>query len=102
MARKNVTGWSREFGEPISVPKGEPLITLRDASEYIRKPTKKRKAEERWQTAAQALATRGQRQRHAVAFRDRHAPSLKPRHEVMEGSRYRLVRSQRTLRADAR
>lgn len=48
-------GWSREFDEPIPVPKGEPLITLRDAGEYIRKLPKKRQADERWHMAAQAL-----------------------------------------------
>jgi len=27
--------WTREFDEPIPVPKGRQLVTLRDAGDYI-------------------------------------------------------------------
>jgi hypothetical protein len=29
------SGWSREFDEPIAVPDGGTLVTLRDAADYI-------------------------------------------------------------------
>jgi hypothetical protein len=30
-------GWSRKFDEPIPLPNGRQLVTLKDASTYIRK-----------------------------------------------------------------
>jgi hypothetical protein len=48
-------GWSREFDDPISLPRGRQLITLEDAGNYI---TKLPKAEHRvpeWQDAMEAL-----------------------------------------------
>jgi hypothetical protein len=29
--------WSGQFDEPIPLPKGKPLVTLRDAAHYITK-----------------------------------------------------------------
>ena len=29
--------WSTRFAEPIPVPKGKPLVTLKDAADYITK-----------------------------------------------------------------
>jgi hypothetical protein len=51
----NAMRWHRKFDEPIPLPKGEPLVTLRDAANYITKlPKAEHKAEE-WQAAMQAL-----------------------------------------------
>jgi hypothetical protein len=33
-------GWSSKFDEPIPLPNGKPLVTLRDAALYITKLTK--------------------------------------------------------------
>jgi hypothetical protein len=30
-------GWQRRFDEPIPLPNGKPLVTLRDAAHYITK-----------------------------------------------------------------
>jgi len=39
--------WDREFDEPIPLPKGKPLVTLRDAALYITKlPNAEHDAEE--------------------------------------------------------
>jgi hypothetical protein len=47
--------WSRQFDEPIRLPKGEPLVTLRDAANYITKlPMAEHEASE-WQAAMEAL-----------------------------------------------
>jgi hypothetical protein len=35
--RLMVKDWSRQFSEPIPLPKGKPLVTLRDAAVYITK-----------------------------------------------------------------
>jgi hypothetical protein len=40
MSRGIEHGWSAKFTEPIPLPKGKPLITLRDAAHYITKLTK--------------------------------------------------------------
>jgi hypothetical protein len=47
--------WSRQFTEPIPLPKGKPLATLRDAALYITKLPKKDASAPEWQAAMQAL-----------------------------------------------
>jgi hypothetical protein len=47
--------WSRKFDEPIPLPKGKPLVTLRDAAHYITKLPKAEHATDEWQAAMQAL-----------------------------------------------
>jgi hypothetical protein len=49
------TGWYSQFSKPIPVPKGEPLITLRDAGAYITKLPKARYDTTAWQTAMHCL-----------------------------------------------
>jgi hypothetical protein len=47
--------WSRAFDEPIPVPKGRRLVTLRDAGDYIAKLPKAKYLTEEWQAAMLAL-----------------------------------------------
>src|SRR3977135_1617137 len=47
--------WDRPFAEPIELPKGKRLITLRDAAQYITKLPKAEHDAEEWQAAMQAL-----------------------------------------------
>jgi hypothetical protein len=49
------SGWSREFDEPIPLPKGRQLVTLKDAGEYITKLPKAEHMAPEWQDAMQAL-----------------------------------------------
>jgi hypothetical protein len=44
-------GWYAHFREPIPVPKGEPLITLRDAGAYITRLPNAQHDAAAWQTA---------------------------------------------------
>jgi hypothetical protein len=56
------SGWSREFEEPIPLPKGRQLVTLKDAGNYITKLPKAEHTTSEWQTAMEVLilvATRG-------------------------------------------
>jgi hypothetical protein len=47
--------WSRRFDEPIALPDGRELVTLRDAGDYIgRLPARAQDLAE-WQAAAEAL-----------------------------------------------
>jgi hypothetical protein len=48
-------GWSRKFDEPIPLPKGKALVTLRDAANYITKLPKAEHDTPEWQAAMQAL-----------------------------------------------
>ena len=47
--------WSARFTEPIPLPKGKPLLTLRDAALYITKLPKAEHDAGEWQAAMEAL-----------------------------------------------
>jgi hypothetical protein len=47
--------WSREFDDPISLPDGRSLTTLRDAADYITGLPKNEAAAPEWQAAIEAL-----------------------------------------------
>jgi hypothetical protein len=55
MTMPRVTNWSREFEDPIPLPKGKTLITLRDAAQYITKLPKAEHNAFEWQAAMEAL-----------------------------------------------
>jgi len=48
-------GWDQRFDDPITLPGGRKLFTLRDAAEYITKLPKAEHDAEQWQTAMEAL-----------------------------------------------
>jgi hypothetical protein len=48
-------GWQRRFNDPIPLPKGKPLVTLRDAATYITKLPKAQHDAPEWQAAMEAL-----------------------------------------------
>jgi hypothetical protein len=55
-------GWSREFDDPIDLPRGRQLVTLADAGNYITELPKAEHSAPEWQAAMEALilvATRG-------------------------------------------
>ena len=43
--------WDQKFFDPIELPKGNPLVTLRDASLYITKLPKAEQDAPEWQVA---------------------------------------------------
>ena len=47
--------WDQRFFDPIIVPGRKPLVTLRDAAQYITKLPKAEHDAEEWQAAMQAL-----------------------------------------------
>ena len=47
--------WSRRFDDPIPLPRGRQLVTLKDAADYIMKLPKAGPNHERWQTAIHCL-----------------------------------------------
>jgi len=50
-----VPPWSQEFFDPIELPDGRELRTLRDAAEYITKLPKAEHDADEWQIAMRAL-----------------------------------------------
>jgi hypothetical protein len=48
-------GWSAAFEDPIALPDGRELKTLRDAGDYISALTAGTQARPEWQAAAEAL-----------------------------------------------
>jgi len=50
-----VASWDRPFAEPIELPGGKKVITLRDAAHYITKLPKAEHDADEWQAAMQAL-----------------------------------------------
>ena len=49
------SGWARQFYEPIPLPNGRKLLTLRDVALYITKLPKAEHDAKEWQAAMQAL-----------------------------------------------
>ena len=47
----NEHGWQRKFEDPIPLPKGRQLVTLKDAADYIMKLPKKQSDLPEWQAA---------------------------------------------------
>jgi hypothetical protein len=47
--------WSRKFDEPIPLPKGRQLVTLKEAGTYITKLPKAEHMAAEWQAAMKAL-----------------------------------------------
>ena len=48
-------GWKRPFDDPIPLPRGRQLATLKDAANYIQKLPKAEQNLEEWQAAVEAL-----------------------------------------------
>jgi len=48
-------GWQRKFEDPIPLPDGKKLVTLRDAADYITSLPKKESDLPEWQTAIEVL-----------------------------------------------
>ena len=48
-------GWRRKFEDPIPLPDGRQLVTLRDAADYITSLPKKESDLPEWQTAIEVL-----------------------------------------------
>jgi hypothetical protein len=49
------SGWGREFDEPIALPDGRKLVTLRDAANYVTALPEKEATAPEWQAAIEAL-----------------------------------------------
>ncbi len=48
-------GWMQPFDDPIALPRGRELVTLKDAADYILKLPKAKQQAPEWQTAGEIL-----------------------------------------------
>jgi hypothetical protein len=67
-------GWAREFDDPIPLPKGRQLVTLKDAGTYITKLPKAEHATPEWQAAMESL----------ILVAEHSGPTMMRRHEGFE------------------
>jgi hypothetical protein len=91
--------WSRAFDDPIELPDGHVLRTLRDAGEYVAALSKADQSKQHWQTAAHELMMAAERggilmlaeiaMRQALAH-SRPTPAPTPRKKAVK--KYRIVR----------
>jgi hypothetical protein len=75
-------GWSREFDDPIVLPEGEKLRTLRDAATYVTGLPKEEAALPEWQAAIEAL----------ILVADRGGPTMFARISVMRALKRHVER----------
>lgn len=69
------SGWSRRFEDPILIPDGRKLTTLKQAAEYIIALPKAEHDEPKWQAAMEAL----------ILVAENGGPSMFTRIGVMRG-----------------
>jgi hypothetical protein len=67
--------WDQQFFEPIPLPKGKPLATLRDAALYITKLAKAEHDAEEWQTILN-LETLSEQARRVLAQAQSHLDEI--------------------------
>ena len=82
--------WTREFDEPIPVPKGRRLVTLRDAGDYVAKLPKAEHMTAEWQAAMLAL----------MLVVDLNGPTMMARIGIMRALNRNVVREFDSSRKD--
>ena len=98
----SVVPWSTRFADPIPVPKGKPLVTFKDAADYITKLPKDEQHHPAWQTAIEALIlvaeTNGPTMFARIgvmqALNRHHNRDSNPKQKEPHWSRRKLVRDQ--------
>ena len=95
-------GWSRRFDEPIPLPRGRKLVTLKDPGNYITKLPKAEYEAPKWLAAMEALilvATHGGPTMFArigvmQALNRHHVREFNPEHKEPHWGRRKLARDQ--------
>jgi hypothetical protein len=76
--------WSAEFEDPIELPDGCKLLTLRDAAEYVTKLPKAEHTAPEWQAAMEAL----------ILVAENGGPTMLPRIGVLKALNRQVGKSQ--------
>ncbi|WP_049823926.1 hypothetical protein [Bradyrhizobium sp. WSM2254] len=95
----NAKGWSRRFFDPIILPDGRKLVTLRDAATYITEPPKADHNADEWQTAMETMLLVAERDGPEMMARigmmralNRHSEKPTPAPRQKRAKAYRLIR----------
>jgi hypothetical protein len=70
-------GWKRPFDEPIPLPRGRQLVTLKDAADYIMKLPRVEQNLKEWQTAVRCLIGAAEGRDFMMHARHRHVAGVK-------------------------
>jgi hypothetical protein len=91
--------WDQQFFDPIELPGGRKLITLRDAALYITKLPKAEYDAEEWQAAMQALMLVAEHDGPTMMARigmmralHRHKPKAAPAPRRKRAKAYKIIR----------
>ena len=91
--------WDQQVFDPIELPNGRKLVTLRDAALYITKLPKAEHDAEEWQAAMQALMLVAEHDGPTMLARigmmralHRHKPKAPPAARRKRAKAYRIVR----------
>ena len=91
--------WHQQFFEPIILPSRKPLVTLRDAANYIVKLPKAEQQAPEWQAAAEVLMLIGEpggdpMMAHIAMMRalNKHKPKAAPVPRRKRAKAYRIIR----------
>lgn len=90
-------GWSRPFDDPIVLPDGRKLLTLRDAANYITRLPKQQHDAPAWRAAIEALILVAEHGGDTMLPRIGMMRALHP-DEPMMGPRKRAVRKYKIIR----
>jgi len=92
--------WSRKFEDPIPLPRGRQLVTLRDAAEFITKLPKAEHDAPEWRTAVETLMLVAERGGPTMLARigvmqalNRHKPKATPAPRRKRAKAYRILKS---------
>ena len=91
--------WDQQFSDPIELPTGRKLVTLRDAARYITKLPKAEHDAPEWQAAMQALLLVAEHGGPTMFARigmmralHRHKPKAAPVPRRKRAKAYRIIR----------
>jgi hypothetical protein len=94
-----IVSWDQQFFDPIELPGGRKLITLRDAAFYITKLPKAEHDAKEWQAAMEALMLVAEHDGPTMLARigmmralHRHKPAPVPAKRRKPAKAYRIVR----------
>jgi hypothetical protein len=74
--------WKRRFADPIVLPDGQRLVTLKDAGDYITKLPKAEHSATEWQTAIEMLLKAAERSEGWLWFASIAVTQALHRHDV--------------------
>jgi hypothetical protein len=94
-----MSDWSRAFEDPIPMPSGHEINTLRDAGEYIAGLPRQQQDQARWHTAAEMLLMAAEDRRPVMFARiammralNHGKPAMPPPEQRKPAKKYRIVR----------